>query len=632
MECRSTHRAGSTAPDHHHRSPTTTFKKRLLRVLEQEEVAGRVHLEELEEVGRGEEVCSPTYSSGCVHRASICLGSPQIMERFLKSDRSKSRPFSSSSSCTFSTTFNSSSCRSKMRPSTFSTFSVVGSSSQSKAPRSPRFYTKVARWFQRKRGKRLPGDIAFPTEKHGNTLHCTKEAPPQRAPLLSTTSSASQASVLPLPPRHGLSQESGYHSSSTSSSPGSSLRNRTSPFAKTRRFRFKGRTFRAGQASLSEDIPESEAESGGAPGWYSQESRSQDGSLAEGRRAGFHRRPQVFAGPAVEMESRPPSAADSLAACSSVFGGSSGSQSSLQHSDAHETVAVTLGDFRIKHSELEFGRVVVGRTTPHCRIQQGRWHGGVLIHSCSPQDDADVEAWLAEVRVLAQIRQENLVLYMGACVDPPVFAIITSPLKAESLHMTTMVQGRRLSAPDKLALLRQTADALSYLHDRGIAHGRLSAHNIFLESKVKVSMLDYAPTSLNLEYYGPEVACRLDSLLPCRPPSKSPEADVFAFGTLVFQVATDRQPLAALPAQARLWLAATGHLPALLAAQPPAIGGSSLGRLAARCWSTEPADRPTFAAICALLQPARCLDKKLSLSEPRNLSQLGKPGGSGLLS
>ena len=647
MECRSTHRAGSsTPPEQDHRTATTTFKKRLLRVLEQEEVAARVprHLEELEEVrreeevgrgeegGRGEEEDSPTYQSGCVHRASICLGSPLIMERFRKSHRSP--PSSSSSSSTFSATFTSSSIRSKTRPSTFSTFSVVGASSHPEGPRSPRFYTKLARWFHRKRGKRLASDTAaFPTEKHSSTLHCAKEAPPPRAPLLSTTSTASQCSVLPLPPRHALSQESGYHSSSTSSSPGSSLRHRTSPFAKTRRFRFKGRTFRAGHASLSEDIPESEAEvGGGAAGWYSQDSRSQDDSLAEGRRAGFHRRPQVFAGPAVEMESRPPSAADSLAASSSVFGGSSGSQSSLQHSDAHESVAVTLGDFRIKHSELEFGRVVVGRTTPHCRIQQGRWHGGVLIHSCSPQDDADVEAWLAEVRVLAQIRQENLVLYMGACVEPPVFAIITSPLKAESLHMTTMVQGRRLSAPAKLALLRQTADALSYLHGRGIAHGRLSAHNIFLESKVKVSMLDYAPNSLNLEYYGPEVACRLDSLLPCRPPCRSPEADVFAFGTLVFQVATDRQPLAALPAQARLWLAATGHLPSLLAAQPAAVAGSSLGRLAARCWRAAPAERPTFTALCTLLQPARCLDKKLSLSEPRNLSQLGKPGGSGLLS
>ena len=187
MECRSTHRAGSsTPPEQDHRTATTTFKKRLFRVLEQEEVAARVprHLEELEEVrrgeegGRGEEEDSPTYQSGCVHRASICLGSPLIMERFRKSHRSPP-----SSSSTFSATFISSSNRSKTRPSTFSTFSVVGASSHPEGPRSPRFYTKLARWFHRKRGKRLASDTAaFPTEKHSSTLHCAKEATPPRAP------------------------------------------------------------------------------------------------------------------------------------------------------------------------------------------------------------------------------------------------------------------------------------------------------------------------------------------------------------------------------------------------------------------------------------------------------------------
>ena len=33
---------------------------------------------------------------------------------------------------------------------------------------------------------------------------------------------------------------------------------------------------------------------------------------------------------------------------------------------------------------------------------------------------------------------------------------------------------------------------MSYLHSRGIVHGRLNSRNIFLESKVKLSILDHS--------------------------------------------------------------------------------------------------------------------------------------------
>ena len=572
---------------------------------------------------------SPSYPGGCVHRASVCLGSPTIMERFRRSSRSRSRP------------------------STFSTFSVVGSSSRA----GPRFYQRLARWFQRKRGRRLSSETGFPMEKHGKTLHCTKIDEPilaparqPRLPLSSSTSSASNTSVLALPSRHlrwDASQESGYgsvHSSSANSSPGTSIRVRgaNSPFSRARadRFRFIGRAFRAGHGSLSEDIPESEVEL--ETSWFSRSQEDAGGgqAAAEGRRRGFHSRPQVFACPVNETESRPPSQSPSLSVSSNIrrlSGDSSDSSvfgeslASLPRSDTHEMVNLTLGDFLIKYSELEFGRLVRGGG-PHYRINMGRWHGDVIIHSCSPQDDEDVKTWLSEVRSLANIRQENLVLYMGACVEPPMFAVITSPVKADSLHTLAIVRGKRLAAATKLSVLRQTAEAFSYLHAKGISHGRFSAHNIFMEPKVKVSLLDYAPASLNLEYYSPEVVRLLNAAFPYRAPLKSPEADVFAFGTLVYQMATDSQPLRNLPAQCRVWLVGQGHLSSILSSSSESISSSSLGRLAARCWSFEPSKRPTFLSLCSLLRPARCFDKKLSTSEPRSLDQLGKTTGCGLIS
>ena len=100
-------------------------------------------------------------------------------------------------------------------------------------------------------------------------------------------------------------------------------------------------------------------------------------------------------------------------------------------SDTHEMVNITLGDFKIKFNELEFQKLIF--KSSRTKIHQGRWHGEVVIHSCHPENDGDVQSWLSDVRALTHIRHENVVLYMGACVEPPNFAIVTSPVKVRDL-------------------------------------------------------------------------------------------------------------------------------------------------------------------------------------------------------
>jgi len=234
-----------------------------------------------------------------------------------------------------------------------------------------------------------------------------------------------------------------------------------------------------------------------------------------------------------------------------------------------------------------------------------------------------VQSWLSDIRSLTHIRHENIVLYMGACVEPPKFAIITSPIKADSLYNHTVLRGCRLSSNMKLSILRQTANAFSYLHAKGITHGRLSAHNIFLETKVKVSLLDYASSQLNLQYYSPEIARQLVATAPTNP-VKSKEGDVFAFGTLMYHIGTNKLPFEKLPSHALLWKVSQGELSTML---PSSSLTGSLPGLIGKCWLGEPGQRITFSAMCGLLQPRNCITKKQSTSEPRNLDQVGKTTG-----
>ena len=291
----------------------------------------------------------------------------------------------------------------------------------------------------------------------------------------------------------------------------------------------------------------------------------------------------------------------------------------LARSDTFEKVDLTLGDFRIKYSELEFCNLIT--SSPTSVIHHGRWHGEVVIHTDRPQDDEELGAWLREVRALTFIRHENIVLYMGACVEPPFFAIITSPVTAEDLY--SHLVSNRLNNDNKLCILRQTVNAFSYLHAKDIVHGRLSSQNIFLERTVKVSLLDYAPNLPNLQYYAPEVAAKILEGKKANS-VKTKEGDIFSFGTLMYQLATGRLPGQALSPSSLQSLVASGDLTEIL--QSEALN-SNLCILIRKCWRRDPSARMTFVSLSRLLQPGNCISKRRSSSEPKDLDTITKTSG-----
>lgn len=66
-------------------------------------------------------------------------------------------------------------------------------------------------------------------------------------------------------------------------------------------------------------------------------------------------------------------------------------------------------------------------------MHQGNWHGDVAIKILNMEntDDADatLEAFRLDVSTFRKTRHENLILFMGACMNPPKLAIVTSLCK-----------------------------------------------------------------------------------------------------------------------------------------------------------------------------------------------------------
>ena len=48
-----------------------------------------------------------------------------------------------------------------------------------------------------------------------------------------------------------------------------------------------------------------------------------------------------------------------------------------------------------------------------------------MIHARQKSAEQDLDEFLKEVSVLSMIRHENVVLFMGACLEPPNLAVIT---------------------------------------------------------------------------------------------------------------------------------------------------------------------------------------------------------------
>ena len=77
-------------------------------------------------------------------------------------------------------------------------------------------------------------------------------------------------------------------------------------------------------------------------------------------------------------------------------------------------------------------------------------------------------------------------------------------------------------------------------------------------------MLDFAPTTPNLQYYAPEIGRLLSPDTVCANPAKTKEGDVFSFGTLIYLLFIGRLPFEDLETRELLVAVSSGQFSSLL--------------------------------------------------------------------
>ncbi|XP_073481763.1 kinase suppressor of Ras 2 isoform X1 [Aquarana catesbeiana] len=287
--------------------------------------------------------------------------------------------------------------------------------------------------------------------------------------------------------------------------------------------------------------------------------------------------------------------------------------------------SIFLQEWDIPFEQLEIGEMIgKGRFG---LVYHGRWHGEVAIRLIDIERDNEdqLKAFKREVMAYRQTRHENVVLFMGACMSPPHLAIITSLCKGRTLYSVVRDAKIVLDVNKTRQIAQEIVKGMGYLHAKGILHRDLKSKNVFYDNG-KVVITDFGLFSISgvlqagrredklripngwLCHLAPEI---IRQLSPNTEEDKLPFSklsDVFALGTIWYELHAREWPFKSQPAEAIIWQVGTGMKPNL-----SQIGmGKEISDILLFCWAYEQEERPSFTKLMEMLEKLPKRNRRLS--------------------
>jgi len=212
------------------------------------------------------------------------------------------------------------------------------------------------------------------------------------------------------------------------------------------------------------------------------------------------------------------------------------------------------------------------------------------------------ESFRKELDIMCKLRHPNIVLLLGAVIQPDQLCLVMEICRGGSL--TSLLKYRPLKVNEVVTIGKHVALAMNWLHTRSppILHLDLKPANILLTDlhslHIKVSDFGLArPTDSDSKaivgtrrFMAPEMMRKLDV---------TEKADVYSFSILLWQIYTRKKPFSSYktlktPQEKNDFAEAVwgGYRPPVLMTMPP-----SLVHLLTTCWATDPDDRPYFDQV-----------------------------------
>ena len=307
-----------------------------------------------------------------------------------------------------------------------------------------------------------------------------------------------------------------------------------------------------------------------------------------------------------------------------------GADSDLLETEAHPAARRALrhaaGRWVIPLEELALGRRIGSGSFG--QVYTADWNGTEValkqMHDTKLTGSA-VEEFSGEIRMMQSLRHPNVVLFLGAVIQPPTLSIVCELMPLGSLHSLLHGKSRggvELSGNGRLRrqMAQDCARGMSYLHSRSppVVHHDLKPANLLVDSNWTLKVSDFGMSRLKHTTY-------LSSNTPGGTPEwMAPEvlrndptderSDVYSFAVILWELFTLKYPWEELstPVQIVVQVAFLHRRPKL----PTWLPSDAVGLLQ-KCWHKDPMERPGFPEILDALKaelPEAWVDRPASES------------------
>ena len=244
-------------------------------------------------------------------------------------------------------------------------------------------------------------------------------------------------------------------------------------------------------------------------------------------------------------------------------------------------------------------------------VYRGEWAGRavavkVMQTSCSTSSK-ELNSFRQEVAFLSRVRHPNIIAFYAACTVPPNICIIEELAEGGSLHAKLHgVRGARCQAAlplgRLLSIAGDIAQAMAYLHPR-IVHRDLKSLNVLLDAEGRAKVCDFGIAKYKDRTFVSTVNGQAGTPTYMAPElfdggNVTEKVDCYAFGILLWEMLTGKVPWGDVPSPMQIiyYVGVLGQRPPIPSQTP-----QSLRDLMMSCWADDPATRPSFTEIIAIL-------------------------------
>uniref|UniRef100_A0A8D8RBI4 Guanylate cyclase n=1 Tax=Cacopsylla melanoneura TaxID=428564 RepID=A0A8D8RBI4_9HEMI len=303
----------------------------------------------------------------------------------------------------------------------------------------------------------------------------------------------------------------------------------------------------------------------------------------------------------------------------------------------------------------------------------GIYKGRIFAIKKIPKKSVDItRAMKKELKIIRDLRHDNLNGFIGACTEPPNICIVTEYCARGSLKDIMENEDVKLDHMFIASLVADILRGMLYLTDSPLrCHGNLKASNCLVDSRWVVKLSDFGLSEFkkDADYGGANghsflqhtyhlgsrgedsmeyLHCKCDGLLYKAPellralissPSGatlgSPKGDVYSFGIILYELHSRQGPFGDLGISPATILTRVMYPPCPQEPFRPRLdllenSFDFVRDCAVECWAEIPDDRPDFKVIRTKLRPLRkgmkhnIFDNMIAMMEKyaNNLEQL----------